>query len=350
MTSVIYLTDTRYGQRGWQHPSARHRCYHYADALIANGVKSAVVPLDRVTPGLLSGYDHAVFHRPQYSRRFEKAYQACGQSSVRIHADFDDLVFSPEYASSSPLYINGGRRLQQVEQQFQSTGKAAARFESFICSTKVLKTRLEHHFPSATVTVLPNSLPRLFRRPSFRSDNIRPHVVGYFPGSRGHEADFGVLRNTMSRLINSNLRLLIVGRWNSQASDNIPGVVHVPFNDYSQYLNLLAQVDVSIAPLENNIFNDSKSAVKLIESVSVGTPIVASAIPDMIDHDNDLTTLVENPDQWKQAILSALAKLDNHSAIAIHAEKLARRFSVNSRLEILNKHFGWTDEWAIEQH
>ena len=340
MASVIYLTDTRYGQRGWQHPSARHRCYHFADALNAVGVRSAVMPVDRVTPAMVSGFDHAVFHRPQYSRRFERAFKACIKSTVKVHADYDDLVFSADYASNSPLYLSGGRKLEQVKQQFNNTAKAAGRFGSFICSTRFLKQKLEYHLPAETVSVLPNSLPRLFRSPARKKQNMTPCVIGYFPGSRGHEQDFGLIRQAMIELVNENTRLLIVGRWDRQASNAIPGVVNLPFADYSQYLKLLSQVDVSVAPLEYNEFNQSKSAVKLIESVAVGTPVVATAIPDMVDHDNPLATLVAHPDHWKQSILSTIAKFDDQAYVVSQANHLASRFSTNSRLGILYKHFG----------
>ena len=338
MPSVIYLTDTRYGQRGWKHPSARHRCYHYADALDATGHKSLVVPLERVSAKMLSGFEHAVFHRPANSKRFLRAFNLCRQYGVNVHADYDDLVFSADYAEQSPLYLNGGRRLLQVEAQFQASGQAAGMFGSFLTSTRYLQQKINQHFSTANVTVLPNALPRLFKQPFVQPVDGSTKVIGYFPGSRGHEADFNSIYSALKDLLGKRLRLLIVGRWNHSETALLPGVVHLPFSDYTQYLKLLSQVDLSVAPLQNNAFNESKSAVKLIESVSVGTPIVASAIPDMQDHHNALTVLVKSDNDWKASIIQGLQTAEDRSAVQRESQQLANRYSVNNRLRVLQEH------------
>ena len=341
MASVLYLTDTRYGQRGWNHPSARHRCYHYADALDAAGYRSKVVPLERVTSAMLSRFKHVVFHRPEMNKRFLHAFDICRQRSVKVHADFDDLVFCADYAAESPLYLNGGRKLSQVQEQFRSSARAAGMFEHFLVSTRFLKEKLEQHLSPQQVTVLPNSLPRLFRRPGLAPDNPGDKVIGYFPGSRGHEADFQSIHTTLRHLLGKQMRLLIVGRWNNPAIEELPGVVHLPFSDYNQYLKLLTRVEVSVAPLENNVFNKAKSAVKLIESVSVGTPIVASAIPDMQDHNNPLAVMVENEKEWESSIVAALNMAENRDLVNRESERLASCYSVNNRLDTLREHFEW---------
>ena len=340
MTSVIYLIDTRYGQRGWLHPSARHRCYHYADVLDATDHQSLVIPLERVSAKLLGKFEHAIFHRPTNSKRFLRAFKLCRQNNVTMHADYDDLVFSADYAEQSPLYLNGGRRLQRVEAQFQANGQAAGMFDSFLTSTRFLQQKINQHFSAANVTVLPNALPRLFKRPIGQSTVGSTKVIGYFPGSRGHEADFNSIYSALKDLLGKRLRLLIVGRWNHSNTEALPGVVHLPFSDYNQYLKLLSQVDISVAPLQNNVFNNSKSAVKLIESVSVGTPIVATAIPDMQDHHNALAVLVKSNNDWKASIVDALHTAEDRGMIQQESRLLANRYSVSNRLRVLQEHLG----------
>ena len=138
MASVIYLTDTRYGQRAWQHPSARHRCYHYADALLFQGANASVLPIDQVTGAVLKGVDHVIFHRPVLSKRFSRAINYCRDADVQIHADYDDLIFNPDFASYSPQHISGGKDIVKVQQQFESTHSAAQCFNSFLVSTAYL--------------------------------------------------------------------------------------------------------------------------------------------------------------------------------------------------------------------
>ena len=338
MASVIYLTDTRYGHRAWQHPSARHRCFHYADALLAAGKNSVVTSMEHTTPSLLKKYDHAVFHRPVWNKRFVHALECCRKASIEIHADYDDLIFHREFAQHSPLYLSGNRAIAKVERQFDDTYKAAKVFDSFFVSTAYLNEKLCGVFPEAKTSVLPNSLPLYFLPPVVKGKNENLKTIGYFPGSRGHGKDLKTVIPALREVTSSNVRLLIVGRFNESDYAEFDNVVHLPFANYRDYLQLLSLVDVSVAPLADNKFNKSKSAVKLIESVSVGTPIVASTNQDMQDHANEMATLAGNTIEWVESLSSVLdnAKfIENRSFLA---EELAERFSVITRMPILQEH------------
>ncbi len=338
MTSVLYLTDTRYGQRAWQHPSARHRCYHYADALISHGCNSAVLALDRVSRTTLRGFDHVVFHRPTWSRRFSAVFNRCQDAGLQIHADYDDLIFDPQFAPHSPQHVSGGKALSKVQRQFENTHAAARCFSSFLVSTAYLSEKVSALFPDANTTVLPNSLPRTFIWPVCYKADSDKKTIGYFPGSRGHSEDFKSISSVLGDILSTGARLLIVGRMNPQDYESLPNVTHLSYAAYSDYLHLLSLVDVSVAPLLENEFNQSKSAVKLIESVSVGTPVVASSNQDMCDHDNELSWLVSDKQHWQRALSEALggdASVRNSQSIV---RGLQQRFSVSSRLPTLFEH------------
>ena len=279
-----------------------------------------------------------------WSKRFEHALSCCRKASVRIHADYDDLIFHREFAQYSPLYITGNRAISKVEHLFENTYKAAHCFDSFLVSTAYLDEKLRSVFPQAVTSVLPNSLPLNFTQPAARSGNKDLKTIGYFPGSRGHGKDLQSVVPALKRILNANVRLLIVGRVNESDYADFDNVVQLPFANYTDYLQLLSLVDVSIAPLVDNVFNQSKSAVKLIESVSVGTPVVASTNRDMQDHKNELANLVGDTDEWAEGLSDALRK-----AVAVEYEgsgeneksvvkELVRRFSVTARMPILNEH------------
>lgn len=343
MASVIYLTDTRYGQTAWQHPSARHRCYHYADALLADRGSSVVTSMECLTPDLLKKFDHVVFHRPVWNKRFEHALKICRQATVAIHADYDDLVFHPDFAPHSPLYVSGNRAINKVEHQFEKTHKAAGCFDSFLVSTVYLDEQLRAVFPQAVTSVLPNSLPLYFVSPATPRINSEQKTIGYFPGSRGHAEDFKTVVPALKEITGPDVRLLIAGRVNESDYAGLDNVVCLPFTDYSNYLQLLSLVDVSIAPLVDNIFNRSKSAVKLIESVSVGTPVVATANRDMQDHANDLAFIVDGSTpaaagEWVESLTAALSQASGCINKNTLVAELAERYSVKARMPVLREH------------
>jgi len=336
LASVVYLTDTRYGADSWQHPSARHRCYHYADAWLASSKKAAVITLEQATPNILSQFDHAVFHRPTKSKRLKRALQACMAASVETHADYDDLVFDPTVAEFSPLYLNGNRPLAKVKQEFESNLAVLKLFDNFIVSTNYLKTRLRALHKDARVTVLPNSLPRVFHAPAKSTLLDHAQVIGYFPGSNSHTSDFQSIRESIAPLLTSGVHLLIYGRLHEKAYAGLANVQHIEFADYNRYLSALSKVHVSIAPLNDSPFNRAKSAVKLIESVAVGTPIVASTNPDMADHRHPLAHLVSDESEWAPALIEALSAYKDLPHYRIN--EYDGRYSVINRLHVLESH------------
>jgi len=339
VTSVIYLTDTRFGQQAWEHPSARHRCYHYADALLASGSTSLVVPMERASVKMLEKFEHIVFHRPSNNSRFKHALSCCQKVPAIIHADYDDLIFHPQFAVHSPLYLTGNRSLEKVTNQFQKTYEAAHCFNNFILSTDFLRKKLLEIFPDVIASVVHNSLPRLFKRPRPCIKSDAPLTIGYFPGSNGHGEDFSSIRAALGKITENNVRLLITGRLDKRYFDGIENVVHIPFVDYKKYLYLLSSVDLSIAPLTESVFNYSKSAVKLIESVSVATPIVTSNNGDMQDHKNKMSVVVEKNDSWYAALTDCLSLVrENQQNNYSIADDLAGRYSVNARIPALRDH------------
>jgi glycosyltransferase involved in cell wall biosynthesis len=78
----------------------------------------------------------------------------------------------------------------------------------------------------------------------------------------------------------------------------------LPVCTYEDYLGYLAECDISIAPLENYIFNDSKSNIKYLEASIVKVPSVCSpraAFAQMISHGEN-GFLCETIDEWEAAL------------------------------------------------
>ena len=336
-TSVLYVTYTRYGQNAWHDPSARHRCYHFADALVAESWKSAVIHIEQLNEKLVRQFGHVIFHRPKYSRRFAKALEICRRCDLVLHADYDDLIFDPALAESSPLFLNGNRPLHKVQAYFKDNRRAMQCFSSIILSTRVLASHISNAQPEATVTVLPNSLPRLFQNPKEGVSKTQRFTIGYFPGSNSHAHDIALIRDALAKLFDAepNCKLIVMGHMErGELPFSKQQVEFLSFVDYNQYLIQLARVDLSIAPLQRNVFNESKSAVKLIESVAVGTPILATSNSDMEDHQNSMSVLLSDSSDWFSNLLQCVRDQPSFDSSSDH---LRGRFSVAARLPVLKQ-------------
>lgn len=338
-TSVLYLTNTRHGQQAWKNPSARHRCYHYADALFAAGVRCSVLHIDEMRPQLAATFSHIIFHRPVDDHRFRRALRACSAGNAVLHADYDDLLFEPQLANASPKYLNGNANVSAIADEFEINRRALRCFDSFIVSTTFLANRIKAIVPQSTICVLPNSMPRQFILPEKQVTPANLVTIGYFPGSSSHGHDFASIKEPLAQTLSDypQCRVLIAGQFRAQDCAGLPRVTLLPFVDYNRYLYLLRQVDLSIAPLVDNVFNQAKSAVKLIESVSVGTPILASPNGDMHAHSDSLATFSASTQQWKLALQQ---RIDDASRRTDSTKTVCSRFGVSHRLPILTEHLG----------
>jgi glycosyltransferase involved in cell wall biosynthesis len=137
-------------------------------------------------------------------------------------------------------------------------------------------------------------------------------VIVYGSGTSTHDADFAVAAPAILRLLREDPRIVlrIVGEL-TLAPDFVTfkeRIERVAFTNFKAYLAVLATADIAITPLENTIFNDAKSNIKLIEAAVVGLPSVCSPRCEFraaVEHGVD-GFLAETDAEWFDA-LRALA-------------------------------------------
>lgn len=146
-------------------------------------------------------------------------------------------------------------------------------------------------------------------------------------GSQGHEADFEIIADAVADFVAAapDRRLRILGHFRTEL---LPPAIqsrteHYKFLPYEEYLTHLAAGDVAVMPLQDDIFNRCKSAVRVIDASSVGLTSVVSDV-------GDLKCLIENgvtghvartPADWRQL----LEKLSNNRAKTHEMGRAARR-------------------------
>lgn len=150
--------------------------------------------------------------------------------------------------------------------------------------------------------------------------------VVFSSGSQGHEADFELISDEIAGFITSKpeRRLVILGHFRLET---LPAALaaqteHHSFLPYHDYLKHLAGADAAVMPLQDDLFNRCKSAVRVIDAASVGVPSVVSAVGDQstLVEDGRTGFVARDPSDW----VDALERLASDPARASNMRKAVR--------------------------
>lgn len=227
--------------------------------------------------------------RPLVTPEQSRVLEGLAASSVRLVADFDDLLFDEGVGLPDSVY--GGLTERARAERLACYASSLRSFHAFTVSTRALARRLARRVPDQPVTVIPNGLSEawvsqgneLYRK--FQRDDRK--VIRYFAGSPSHDRDFATIVPQLAAFLaqHPEVRLEVVGPVRFNAGEFPPGTVAaVPSVEYDILPELLASTWVNLAPLEPTPFNDCKSALKVLESGAFDCPTLASPSDDVLRH------------------------------------------------------------------
>jgi glycosyltransferase involved in cell wall biosynthesis len=328
--------------------AARYRCRHQAEQLELVGETADVgyfAELD--LESLVDHYDRFVLYRVPWDERLERFVERARERGKPVVADVDDLVFDPERAHLlHELSLLNGDARRQREDSIARLGQTLAAVDGVVVSTEPLRTAASRLNPR--VVVAPNAVSAEMVEDGKRARaarRARPEVVvAYLSGTSTHDRDFLEAADAVVWALERypHVQFWAVGFLSLDERFNAHGdrVVLLPFRPWQRLPELLAEIDVNLAPLQlDNEFTDAKSGLKYLEAALVGVPTLASATNDfrrVIDPEvNGL--LATDPDEWRRA----LGRL-------VESEDLRRSLGEAARSDVLSHHT--TAARAAETH
>lgn len=238
-----------------------------------------------------------------------------------------------EYYKNPDVRKNIEIMLSEVDAIIVSTENLKGEFSKYNKNIYVVPNYLDgHYIPSAPFDKkgqgeLPNEL-----------------VFGWAGGGQ-HYDDLLLLKGVVETIIDEfkNIKFAIIGCDPMLFKVPDERKILIPWtNDYQQFVKNLLIIDIGLAPIEDIIFNQCKSDLKLLEYGILGIPVVASyAGPYIKAIDDGYVLKAKNPKDW----IKQIRKLVNDEDARKEWGKKAKEYTkdrilqdhIKERLEIYKK-------------
>jgi glycosyltransferase involved in cell wall biosynthesis len=310
----------------------RYRSHNVIEALAFADVEGTFFALEEVQAnlGAILSHDLIVLVRLMQNPVTAGLIESSRRRGLPIVYDLDDYLFDPWVMP----YIEAFRALRQVDalRIMDDLGACLDACDYFTGSTSYLAEKAAAFGKKSFV--LPNGLnaaqlrlacQALEQRHAGRRDPVVR--LGYFSGTRTHQADFRVMYPALMKLLSerTDARLLIVGDLDL---GEFPGLL--PYLDAIETLSLrpwselpaiLANVDINLIPLELTPFNEGKSNLKYYEAGLVKVPSIAS--PTRINCENiksgHNSLLARTPDEWYDCLTDLMSSTERRERMGQNA-------------------------------
>lgn len=319
------------------HP-ARYRVTHQREQLEANNVSTNEIYYANLQLDQVRFYRTFIFFRCPYTDMVGEFIQLAKELNKKVLFDIDDLVVDTKYTDKikyldtmsveeRELYDDGVKRM----------GKTLKMCDAAITTTKRLAEELNHYVPEVFINrntaseIMCNLSELALTHKNINKDGVH---IGYFSGSLTHNDDFKLILPVIQKIMNQydNVYLHIVGELN--LPEELQGVkeriVTHPFVDWKKLPDMIASVDINLAPLENSIFNEAKSENKWVEAALVKVPTIASnvgAFAEMIEN-SKTGILCDGYEEWEIALKYLIEDKGAREKIAHNAYEFCKKHCV----------------------
>lgn len=254
---------------------------------------------------------------------------------LKVFVAIDDLLGAvPE---KSGVYVYHQRHFRDARSRLR---RALGMADRMIVSTQPLADAFADMIDD--IVVVPNRLKkeewgglRMPRQP-FEGRKLR---VGWV-GAQQHQGDLELIADVVRQTAHV-VDWVFMGMW-PEGVDDLIKEKHdpVPFSEYARKVATLA-LDIALAPLEDNAFNESKSNLRLLEYGAMGWSVICSDVYPYRTNNAPVLRVKEGVESWVAAIMERVADpalawregealhawVDRHYWLEDHMEDWVRAFS-----------------------
>jgi glycosyltransferase involved in cell wall biosynthesis len=311
--------------------SRRYRVFNIIEGLTAKGIQCNV--FFNISPKNLKELltsDLVVIFKAPLSKNIQIIIDTFKQHNIPLVFDIDDLIFEPE--SANCIY---GWREWSASQKYEyprSYRDTIDRCDFATCPTDYLANKIRAR--GKETFVIPNTINEAQYElaekliPNKYSEKDNKIKIGYFSGANWHDKDFLEAAEALCEILEryESTEFHIVGDVHLPEAFKMFGnrIVSKPFMPYLDMLEYLFQMDINIAPLEQNIpINEGKSELKMFEAALVSVPTIASRtdsyIRCIVDGKNGF--LAGSKEAWIQKLVLLVENKELRENVGANARK-----------------------------
>lgn len=271
---------------------------------------------------LISLSSLVVFYRVPSVETIDSLIDECNRLGIDCFWEVDDLIFDKDILIESKTVQSLNNQVQeQLADGATLYKKAMLKCNMTIASTEGLSNAMlsagvyksfviENALDTETIEI---SKAILASQHKLTDSRVR---IVYGSGTSTHNVDFEEAAESIACILRErkNVVFRIIGLLElpSYFDELKEQIERISFCKYDEYLMHLAECDISIAPLEDYIFNDAKSNIKFLEASIVKIPSIcspASAFSSVIiNYENGI--LARGNKEWYDGLLSLIDDSD----------------------------------------
>ena len=264
----------------------RYRVINKAEQLRSFGHEVWTVNASDFQMGYAEYASQIIIYRTPYSEQFKQLIELAHKYNKPVFYDIDDLVYDTSYTDQLDYVKTLGKQEKEAyDSGVRSYGRLMELCDAFITSTTDLKNELlklgkpvylnRNLASEELISISEQAIAKTIK-------DKKKIKIGYFSGSITHNENFDLIRSAILKILKEfpQTELHLVGHLtipDEMKNYKKQLIVH-DFLDWTLLPSLVADMDINLAPLVDNVFNRAKSEIKWLEAALVGVTTVASDI------------------------------------------------------------------------
>lgn len=328
---VLFINGCDYN--ALPHPP-RYRVQHQMEQLKANNIDCDENFYLHLSLEQVRNYRVFVIFRCPYTEELGEFIRLAKELNKTVIYDIDDLVIDTKYTDTIKyLDTMSPEERKGYDEGVRNMQKVLKMCDAAITTTERMAEELKYYVPkvfinrnTASEEMLQLSEEAYKKIIAEKTAEERKTVkLGYFSGSITHNDDFILIQPAVAKIMEKypQTELHIAGILDipKELEAFKERVIAHPFADWKKLPEMIAAVDINLAPLEESIFNEAKSENKWVEAALVRVPTIASnlgAFKRMIEH-NKTGILANTCDEWYEGLESLVVDAQKREYIAKNA-------------------------------